>query len=89
MSNPKEELKQSQDISDTKQIFDSMFHVSDEIVIEMLKQCQCEKESQESEWLCPICLMLVYDPMVCQNCEPLYCRSCLNNLKNNECPTCK
>ncbi len=45
MSNSNEELKQSQDISDTKQIFDSMFHVSDDIVIEMLKQCQCEKES--------------------------------------------
>ena len=39
MSNPKEEVKQSQDISDAKQIFDSMFHVADEIVIEMLKQC--------------------------------------------------
>ncbi len=33
MSNPKEELKQSQNISDAKQIFDSMFHLSDEIVI--------------------------------------------------------
>ncbi len=26
--------------------------------------------------------------MCCQNCEPLYCRSCLVNLKNHKCPTC-
>jgi len=26
--------------------------------------------------------------MCCKNCEPLYCRSCLANYRNNKCPTC-
>ena len=65
-----------------------MLLVSDEDVIEFLKQSQCLKESEESEWSCPICQSLVYDPMVCQNCEPLYCRSCLQKYKNKKCPTC-
>lgn len=26
--------------------------------------------------------------MSCLNCEPLYCRSCLVNLKTQTCPTC-
>ncbi len=26
--------------------------------------------------------------MSCKNCEPLYCRSCLANLRTNKCPTC-
>lgn len=65
-----------------------MFRVSDEEVSELLKLSQCLKETQESEWLCPICQTLVYDPMSCLNCEPLYCRSCLLKLKNQRCPTC-
>ena len=65
-----------------------MFRVSDSDVAEVLKQAQCTKETEECEWLCPICQTLVFDPMSCLNCEPLYCRGCLLQLKNQKCPTC-
>ena len=41
---------------------------------------------------CPICLNILYEPMMCSNCQHAYCRSCIskwNKIKRN-CPNrCK
>ena len=41
---------------------------------------------------CNICLMLVYDPVECSNCDHVFCKQCINDWKSKgkgECPLCK
>ena len=37
---------------------------------------------------CPICLKILINPMMCMNCQNVYCKNCIEKWKekNNECP---
>ena len=61
---------------------------SDEDLYDNLKMLQFSDKKIEQEWSCPICMMVVYDPVSCKNCDPLYCRRCILRNLNNKCPTC-
>jgi hypothetical protein len=61
---------------------------SDEDLFDNLKMLQLSDKNTEQEWSCPICMMIVYDPVNCTNCDPLYCRRCICRNLNNKCPTC-
>ena len=64
------------------------FIVGENEISEHLKMATFVDEHQENEWVCPICQTLVFDPMSCYNCEPLYCKGCLIKIKQPKCPTC-
>ena len=61
---------------------------TDEELFENFKLVQFTDKENEQEWSCPICTMLVYDPVSCENCDPLYCRRCVRHNLNKKCPTC-
>ncbi len=42
-----------------------------------------------SDFLCQICLYVVKDPIEHKECSKLYCRSCIDELRRNECPNCR
>lgn len=41
-----------------------------------------------TELICTICLEIVFDPVMCSNCENLFCKVCIKRLlsKTNKCP---
>ena len=43
----------------------------------------------ETIFECKACLMVVKDPKSCPECDEIFCKACINKLKNNVCPTCR
>lgn len=48
------------------------------------------KDSKSQEYLCQICLNLVWDHQLCEKCEVAYCGVCIGAWleRNEECPNC-
>lgn len=46
----------------------------------------------DDEYICPICLHVLWKPVECQNCQRMFCKSCIDEClkqKPNVCPLCK
>ncbi|CAF0845248.1 unnamed protein product [Adineta ricciae] len=46
----------------------------------------------DDEYLCPICYHLLWKPVECQNCQRLFCKSCIDEClqeKPDACPLCR
>ena len=46
-----------------------------------------DEDSIDETLLCPICGMAFVDPVVHLDCENMFCKNCLNQVKN--CPLCR
>ena len=38
---------------------------------------------------CPICLNVVYDPVVIKSCGHLFCKDCIEGVEDKRCPLCR
>ncbi|CAF1927214.1 unnamed protein product [Rotaria magnacalcarata] len=46
----------------------------------------------DDEYLCPICVHLLWKPVECQNCQRVFCKNCIDKClkeKPNVCPLCQ
>lgn len=50
-----------------------------------------EENSENEYFICKICLGLVFNPIMCGNCENLYCFQCIDGLMkiSKVCPCCR
>lgn len=50
-----------------------------------------EEDSENEYFICKICLGLVFNPIMCGNCENLFCNQCIDDLMkiSKVCPCCR
>ena len=50
-----------------------------------------DKEPWVDHFICPICMNITEDPLVCNTCDKKFCRLCVNQFraKSDICPCCK
>ena len=59
--------------------------------MELSKERITSPSQVDDEYLCPICIHLLWKPVECQNCQRLFCKSCIEKClkeKPDTCPLC-